>query len=143
MKIFVDEVCWQALADKQHSLHREMKDQFKYYLDGGHSFYTTNIIVGNVISRIKQLVNPQRALRFSEILEEAWLGTHLHFLWIGRRTQRDAMKLFKKFPDFQLSIFDYANVVLMNRRNIRFIMTTNTEYSKMGFKIVPEKEALG
>lgn len=138
MKIFIDEIAWLILGDSSHPLHHGFSEQFKYYLDGGHSFYTTNIVYGNAISQLKKQYDSTKALRFSEILEEAWLGTHLHFLWIGRRTQRDALRLFKKFPEEQFSVFDFANVVLMNRRNIRFIMTTNQVYSKMGFKIVPE-----
>jgi predicted nucleic acid-binding protein len=138
MKIFIDEIAWVILEDEAHPLHHQFSEQFKYYLDGGHGFYTTNIIYGNAIWQVKKQFGVSNALRFSEILEEAWLGTHLHFLWIGRRTQRDALKLFKKFPEEPFSIFDFANVVLMNRRNIRFIMTTNQVYSKMGFKIVPE-----
>ncbi len=119
-------------------MYPAVKEQFKNYLDGGHRFYTTNIIVGKVISEIRDNLGARKAIKFTEILDDAWLGTHLNFLWIGRRTQKDAIKLFKKFPDLPLSIFDFANVVLMNRRNIRFIMTTNQAYSKMGFKIVPE-----
>jgi predicted nucleic acid-binding protein len=138
MKIFIDEIAWLILGNKSHPLHHKFIEQFRDYLDGGDGFYTTNIIFGNVISQLKNQQGVSKALKFSEILEEAWLGTHLHFLWIGRRTQRDALKLFKKFPEEQLSIFDFANVVLMNRRNIRFILTTNLGYSKMGFKIVPE-----
>jgi len=138
MRIFVDRIAWIALADKEDPNHSIFKEQLKYYLDGGHNFYTTNVIVGNVISHIKETQGGVRANKFYEILEEAWLGTHLHFLWIGRRTQRDAVKLFKKFPEEKLSLFDAANIVLMNRRNIRFIMTTNSAYSKMGFKMIPE-----
>jgi predicted nucleic acid-binding protein len=138
MRIFVDRIAWIALADKEDPNHSIFKEQLKYYLDGGHNFYTTNVIVGNVISHIKETQGGVRANKFYDILEEAWLGTHLHFLWIGRRTQRDAVKLFKKFPEEKLSLFDAANIVLMNRRNIRFIMTTNSAYSKMGFKMIPE-----
>ncbi len=138
MKIFVDYVAWLALANQSDPYYNKFKDQLKYYLDGGHSFYTTNIIVSNVISKIKESFGSDKASKFYEIVEEAWLGTHLHFLWIGRRTQKDAMKLFKKFPENNMSLFDFANVVLMNRRNIRFIMTTNSEYGKMGFKVVPD-----
>lgn len=137
MRIFVDEIAWLALSDRDHPSHPVFKDQFKYYLDGGHSFYTTNVIVGNVISGIKKNQGTVKANKFYEILETAWLGTYLHFLWIGRRTQRDAVKLFKKFPDEKLSLFDCANIVLMNRRNIRFIMTENPVYNKMGFKMIP------
>ena len=138
MRIFVDRIAWIALADKDDPNHSIFKEQLKYYLDGGHNFYTTNVIVGNVISHVKETQGGVRANKFYDILEEAWLGTHLHFLWIGRRTQRDAVKLFKKFPEEKLSLFDAANIVLMNRRNIRFIMTTNSAYSKMGFKMIPE-----
>lgn len=138
MRIFVDRIAWIALADKEDPNHSIFKEQFKYYLDGGHNFYTTNVIVGNVISHIKETQGGVRANKYYDILEEAWLGTHVHFLWIGRRTQRDAVKLFKKFPEEKLSLFDAANIVLMNRRNIRFIMTTNSAYSKMGFKMIPE-----
>jgi len=138
MRIFVDRIAWIALADKDDPNHSIFQEQFKYYLDGGHNFYTTNIIVGNVISHIKEAQGAAKANKFYDILEEAWLGTHLHFLWIGRRTQRDAVKLFKKFPEEKLLLFDCANIVLMNRRNIRFIMTTNKVYSKMGFKLIPE-----
>ena len=138
MRIFLDRIAWIALADKEDPNHSIFKEQLKYYLDGGHNFYTTNVIVGNVISHIKETQGGVRANKFYDILEEAWLGTHLHFLWIGRRTQRDAVKLFKKFPEEKLSLFDAANIVLMNRRNIRFIMTTNSAYSKMGFKMIPE-----
>jgi len=138
MRIFVDRIAWIALANKEDPNHSVFKEQFKYYLDGGHNFYTTNVIVGNVISHIKETQGGVRANKFYDILEEAWLGTHLHFLWIGRRTQRDSVRLFKKFPEEKLSLFDAANIVLMNRRNIRFIMTTNGAYSKMGFKMIPE-----
>ena len=138
MKIFVDDVAWLALTNRSDPYYTKFKDLLKYYLDGGHSFYTTNIIVSNVISEIKESFGSDKASKFYEILEEAWLGTHLHFLWIGRRTQKDAMKLFKKFPENTMSLFDFANIVLMNRRNIRFIMTTNSEYGKMGFKVVPD-----
>jgi predicted nucleic acid-binding protein len=138
MKIFIDEIAWLAIVDNNHSLHLPMKEQLKYFLDGGHRFYTTNVIIGNTVSKIKKSKGVNKAIQFYNILDEAWVGTHLHFLWIGRRTQRDATKLFKKFPESKLSLFDFANIVLMNRRNIRFIMTDNPDYDKMGFKRIPE-----
>ncbi|MFZ0390390.1 MAG: PIN domain-containing protein [Calditrichia bacterium] len=139
MKIFLDEAAWLALADNNHPLHQPVRENFKHFLDEGDSIYTTNVVVGQVLSHIKMNQGFSDANRFYDVVEEAWLGAHLHMLWIGRRTQKDAMKLFRKFPDSNLSLFDCANVVLMNRRNIRFIITENSAYSKMGFKIVPER----
>lgn len=140
MRIFVDQSAWLAVADKNDPLHRAFQTELKDYLQGGHRFYTTNVVIGNVVSELKQKQGTQLANRFYSIIEEAWLGTYLHILWIGRRTFKDAVRLFKKFPDSQLSLFDCANVVLMNRRNIRFILTVNSAYNQMGFKIVPQME---
>lgn len=140
MKVFINEDALLAIADKKRSTHIAMTDEFQMFLQGGHRFYTTNVVVGNVLSEIKKDQGTARAEKFYSILEEAWLGTYLHILWIGRRTFKDAVRLFKKFPDSTLSLYDCANVVLMNRRNIRFILTINSAYDKMGFKTVPEVE---
>jgi len=137
MKIFVDEGAWLALTDKAHPLHQPTKEIFMEFLSVGHRFYTTNVIIGNTLSNIRKNQGAVRANRFYEIMEEAWLSTHLHILWIGRRTQKDAVRLFKKFPEMELTLFDCANIVLMNRRNIRFIMSDNSVYEQMGFKVVP------
>ena len=94
-----------------------------------------------MISYLKKNKSTSEALRIYEIIEEAWLGTYLHVLWIGRRTFRDAVKMFAKFPDSGFTIFDFANVLLMNRRNIRFILTTHKEYDEYGFKIIPAPES--
>ncbi|GAB4375921.1 MAG: hypothetical protein Kow0042_21740 [Calditrichia bacterium] len=140
MKIFVDEPAWLAIVQKEHPLHQIMKEELQKYLQGGHRFYTTNVVVGDVMSRLKQEVSTESSMTFYSIIEEAWLGAYLHILWIGRRTFKDAVRLFNKFPDSRLSLFDCANIVLMNRRNIRFILTSNPAYGNMGFKIVPESE---
>ena len=140
MRIFMDETAWLALANADDPLHLLMKNEFQNFLEGGNRFYSSNIMIGNVISGIKDMQGTAKASGFYNIVEEARLGTHLHILWIGRRTMKDAFRLFNKFPDLQLSIWDFANIVLMNRRNIRFIMTANTAYSEMGFKIVPENK---
>ncbi|GAB4327032.1 MAG: hypothetical protein Kow0037_00300 [Calditrichia bacterium] len=141
MKIFIDSTGWLNMIDPDMPEHRTFQKEFKEFLDEGHSFYTTNVILGEAISEIKKRMGAQKADEVYSVVEESWLGTHLHILWIGRRTFRDAVRLFRRFPNENLSVFEAANVILMNRRNIRFIMTTQTVYSKMGFKLVPDTEA--
>ncbi len=141
MKIFIDESGWFALLDETNPHHMKMQKAFKEFLEGNHRFYTTNVIVGNVISKLKESQGTREALRIYEIIEEAWLGTYLHVLWIGRRTFRDALKMFAKFPESNFSLFDFANILLMNRRNIRFILTIKKGYDDFGFKILPEQES--
>ncbi len=138
MKIFIDEQAWLALVIQNHPFHSLFKAKFQHLLEGGYRFYTTNVIIGNVVSELKKKLGPDKSIEFYNIIEEAWLGNHLLILWLGRRTMKDAFKLFKRFPESRLSVFDCANIMLMNRRNIRFILTSNVAYSEMGFKVVPD-----
>ena len=139
MKIFIDEQAWLALVDDNQKYGLQFRNEFEDFLKGPNNFYTTNIIIGNVVSQIKRNLGAPNALKFYNIIEEAWLANHLHVLWIGRRTMKVAIKLFKKFTEADVNLFDCANIVLMNIRNIRFILTLNKIYSDMGFKVVPEK----
>ncbi len=141
MKVFIDETGWLALLEASHPEHPVVQKTFKELLEGNHRFYTTNVVIGNVVAQLKAQRGAQEALRFYEIIEEAWLGTYLHVLWIGRRTFRDALKLFAKYPKSVFTVFEFANVLLMNRRNIRFVLTTKFEYDEFGFKIIPERES--
>jgi predicted nucleic acid-binding protein len=138
MKVFVDEQAWLALVDSRHPFHTQFKNEFGDFLKGTYKFYSTNVIIGSVVSKIKHTFGAADAIKFYNIIEEAWLGNHLNILWIGRRTMKDALKIFKKFTHSNLGLFDAANIVFMNRRNIRFILTDNKFYSEMGFKVIPE-----
>lgn len=138
MKIFIDEQAWLAFIDPKLPDHAQFKRQLEHYLEGGHRFYTTNVIIGNVVSQLKRDSGSSSSIQFYNIVEEAWLGSYLHVLWIGRRTIKEAIKLFKRFTENKAGLFDFANVILMNRRNIRFIFTQSDFYSEMGFKILPK-----
>lgn len=138
MKIFIDKGAWLALSTSGDSDHAKFRDAFKNLLEEGHRFYTTNVVIGEVLDELKKRVGSDKAHHLYEIIEEAWFGTHLHILWIGRKTQWDAIKMWKRSPDSSLSVFDFASIILMNRRNIRVIMAKNMEFSEFGFKIIPE-----
>ena len=78
------------------------------------------------------------ANRFMETVEEAHAGTHLSIYWVGRRTQREGQRLFKKYPDLQLSLFDFTSYAVITRRRIHTILTTRRDFEKLGLKILPD-----
>ncbi len=138
MKTFIDTSAWLAIVNKNDPAHSQFTGEFQRLLEEGDRLYTTNVAIGQVLSELSNL-DREKAFRFHEIVEEAWFGTHLHIMWIGRKTQWDALKMWRRFAHLKLDVFDFASVILMNRRNIRQILTRNKDFYELGFKILPEK----
>ncbi|MGH1364005.1 MAG: type II toxin-antitoxin system VapC family toxin [Calditrichia bacterium] len=140
MRLFVDETAWYALAVSKSPEHSAMKQVFEETLNQNTRMLTHNIAIANAISAVRREVGTIEANRFTEIIEEAHAGAHLSVSWIGRRTQREALRLFKKHADVSLSVFDFASYAIISRRRIHTILTTRRDFEKLGLKVLPEQD---
>lgn len=137
-KIFIDETAWYAIIDNTSPNHNSITDKFNLALEEGTKFFTSNISVGNTISRIKGNLNFESSLKFNEIVEDAHIGNYLRIMWIGRRTQKDAIRLMRKHSKVSLQLYDFANAILMERRGINSILSDRVEFKKLGYRVLPE-----
>ena len=137
MRIFIDQTAWTHLLNPRLPLHPAIVKEFNRALTSGDHFFTHNIAVGLALSEIKRTLGNETAVKFNEIIDEAHTGAHLSILWVGRRTQKDAIWMMRKHPDLQLDVFDFACCTLMKRRRIRTIMTTKIAYKQMRLNIIP------
>ena len=135
-KIFLDETSWYALIDRGADNHHFFADRFKTELKQETKFFTSNIAVGNTISKIKKNLNADLSAKFNEILDDAHLGNHLRILWIGRRTQKEALRWMRKHPQLSLHLYDFAHAIFMERRRINTIMTEQVEFKKLGYTVL-------
>lgn len=140
MRLFVDESAWYALAVDSHPQHKVMRQVFEEALNDNTRMLTHNIAIANAISNIRKDVGYVEATRFTEIIEEAHAGAHLSVNWIGRRTQREAMRLFKKHTDVPLAIFDFASYAIILRRRVHTILTTEQNFEQLGLKVLPDQD---
>ncbi len=139
MKIFIDDTGWVQLMNPAAEQHILFEEAFRQMLNQGDKFFTHNISVGAAFNTLRRNLNPAVAFKFYETIEEAYTGTHLHILWVGRKTQREAVRLMKKHPELDLTLYDYAAYMFMNRRRIRNILTTKTTFQELGLKVLPGK----
>jgi predicted nucleic acid-binding protein len=137
MKIFVDETAWISLLNPKTPYHQQIKREFERALKNEDRIFTHNIAVGIALSTIKNEMGTERAGRFNEILEDAYQGAYLHILWIGRRSQKEAGRLFRKEAGVSLGLYDFAASIFMKRRRIGSIITTKSEFTKLGFTVIP------
>ena len=137
-KIFIDQTGWYALLDDQSPYHDLFKKEFEISLNNDSKLITSNVAVGNTISQLKEKLGTEIAVRFNEIVEEAHIGTHLRILWVGRRSQKEAMRLLRKNPGLSLHFYDFAHAVFMEKRRVKNILTTKIEFYELGFKILAD-----
>lgn len=140
MRLFVDESAWYALAVSNHPQHEAMRNIFEEALNDNTRMLTHNIAIANAISNIRKEIGHAEATRFTEIIEEAHAGAHLSVNWIGRRTQREAMRLFKKHSEVALTIFDFASYAIILRRRVHTILTTQRNFEQLGLKVLPDQD---
>ncbi|NIW78602.1 MAG: hypothetical protein GWN16_03685 [Calditrichae bacterium] len=90
------------------------------------------------LSEIKKKLGDNIAGKFHETIEEAYTGTHLKILWIGRRTQKEAVRQMRRNATISLHVYDFASFVLMNKRRIHSILTTKSGFNELGLKVIPQ-----
>ena len=78
------------------------------------------------------------ANKFYGIIDAAYTGAHLSILWIGRRSQKEAVWLMRKHSDIDLDLYDFACLIMMRRRRIRTIMSTKPQYKQLQLNVIPE-----
>jgi predicted nucleic acid-binding protein len=139
-KIFLDETSWYAIIDRNASNHRFFAGKFQTELKEETKFFTSNIAVGNTISKIKSNLDADLSVKFNEILDDAHLGNHLRILWIGRRTQKEALRWMRKHPQLSLHLYDFAHAVFMQRRRINTILSERVEFKKLGYTVISAVE---
>lgn len=138
MKVFIDASAWITVVDPGESQHELFKEQFRLFLNNGDRLFTHNVAVGMALDEIRRRNGGKVAQQFYESLEEAYSGAHLHILWVGRKTQREAIRFLRNNPDTNLTVFDFAAFIFMNRRRIRTIFTQKKDFQKLGLIVYPD-----
>ncbi len=138
MKIFVDETGWIQLLHVKAPFHRQVAGEIERAVHNGDTLFTHNIAVGEALSEIKKNLGSEVAGKFTDVIEEAYTGAYLNILWIGRRTQKEAVRMFRRSPEVPLGLYDFAASIFMKRRRIRMIITTKKAFAQLGLKVLPE-----
>lgn len=137
-KIFIDDTGWFAIMDNKARNHAFFAEELQFALNSETKLFTSNISIGNTISRIRSELSIELSIKYNEIVEDAHLGNHLRILWIGRRTQKEAVRFMRKHPNLSLHLYDFAHAVLMEKRRINTLLSDRIEFKKLGYTILPE-----
>jgi predicted nucleic acid-binding protein len=138
MKLFVDQSAWLAIFDPKTEPQKAVYNVFEESLANDVKILTHNVAIGLALSDIKKTHGHLLANKFYETIEAAHTGAHMSILWVGRRTQKDAVWLMRKHSNLDLDLYDFASYVLMKRRRLHNILTTKQDFKELNVTVLPE-----
>lgn len=138
MRLFIDDSAWLHLLNPKAAYHPEITATFNTALKNNHKLFTHNTAVGAALSNIKNTLGSSVANQFSLTIEEAYTGNHLTILWVGRRTQKEAIRLLREHSELTLDVYDFAAYLLMKRKRINTILSTKPAYKSLGLRVIPD-----
>ena len=132
--IFVDTGFWIALIDKRDTYHLSAKSTLesllKYY-----SVYLSDFVLFETITYLNcSIRRHDLAVRFLKKAKQPTLA----MLVVDEIIKDEALNLFEKYSDKDLSVTDCTSFVLMNHQNIQKYAGFDDHFLQMGFVCVTE-----
>lgn len=132
-KTFIDTAFWIAFLNKRDQFHKEAAHYFTVALKT-YRMQTSNFIVYETITFINCfLKNHQLAIDFLDRIEETQKLGQLYILKVTDGIQQEALSLFKRIEDKNLSFTDCTSFTLMEKEGISRALTFDAHFEQMGF----------
>lgn len=130
--IFIDTSAWYAFLNENDSDHEAVRKVFEET--------TADLVTSNfVIVEILNLLVARRQKRFAlEFGKKVWHQSDPLIHTVSPNDEDEAWKMFQKYRDKDYSFTDCTSFVVMKRLKIQTALTLDSDFSQVGFLIVPE-----
>lgn len=132
-KFFVDSSALIALAKTNDDCHEEAKN-FLENLEPPFQFITTDFILDEVATRLRDSLGAQKTVLFCQTIFESRLYK-IHF--IDKPLFLKALDKLKKYDDKILSFTDCSSFVVMEKFQLKTAFAFDDDFVKVGFETVP------
>ena len=140
MTCFIDSSAWVAIADENHSQHRNAQEYFRNLLESNVKVVTNNIAVDLALASIKEAKGNEAARHFLGIIDESILTINLRMDWISRRIRRACLNRYVNEEDSSLSLNHFYLYESIRRKNADIIFSFDSRLVKFGLPIMPQSE---
>jgi predicted nucleic acid-binding protein len=135
VRILIDQTFWVALIDPSNDLYEKSQEIFKEILAENNQLYVTSFIFNEILKYIRTNLKNQED-ELIKIFYDALDSNYLKMINLGRITQRETLKLWKKNPSWPYHPFDLANVFVIKRRFFSGFLTWRKEYKEFNINIL-------
>ena len=133
MKRFVDASAWIALADRDDQNHDRAAAFLKQHAATGVS-HTSNYVISETVTRLRRTAGPRVAWKLFDDLHASDL-VRIHYS--DEALDQEAIRLFKKYEDQELSFVDCTTAAILDRMGIDEIFAFDDDFRRVGYTVVP------
>lgn len=116
MRIFIDTSGFKAYFDKKDENHEKALEMVERIEKEGHEIITTDYVFDETITLTRVACDLRTALKFSRMIAESNIVSLVN---IDKEIFRDALKIFEKYSEVNLSFTDCTSFVVMKNHGIK------------------------
>lgn len=136
--LMVDAWAWIALynpADQYHEIARLANEEL---LSAGYRLLTTNFILDEAYTALRQWGSPARAASFGRRIQAIAASGALEIVTITPEIEQAAWQLFERYDTIpRLSYTDCTTFAVMQQRDITTVFTGDEHFHILGFTVRP------
>ena len=133
-EIFVDTPGWLALEDASDPENGRTTEESRRLLQEGCLYVTTNFVLDEVYTILKEHVGHAAAVRFGEKIRTSAL---VAVVIVSPAMEDEAWRVFEHMGASSASYTDCVSWAVMRKRGIQKALTFDTNYSGCGFETLP------
>ncbi len=136
--LFIDTFAFLALANDRDNYYKAAQ-HFLMDMQNGKfrptRLITSDYIVDETLTRIRFKVGHAQAVNWGQNIHSSKI---IELMRVDESVYEDALVIFEKYNDKQLSFTDCTSFALMKSMGINDAFTFDEDFRKMGFNIMPE-----
>lgn len=136
--LFIDTFAFLALANDRDNYYKAAQ-HFLMDMQNGKfrptRLITSDYIVDETLTRIRFKVGHAQAVNWGQNIHSSKI---IELMRVDENIYEDALVIFEKYNDKQLSFTDCTSFALMKSMGINDAFTFDEDFRKMGFNIMPE-----
>lgn len=137
-KIFIDSSAWIAHSLAGEPKHEQVVELIKKFIIEHAVLCTSNDVINETVTRLIYDTNPKITAGFLQFIQQSIERKLLVQMWTDEQIQAEAFILVRKYADQKVSLTDATSVVLMKRFNVDAILTLDSDFAKIGLRVLPQ-----
>ena len=136
--LFIDTSAFLALANDRDNYYKATRGFLMDMHNGKFRptrLITSDYIVDETLTRIRFKVGHAQAVNWGQNIHSSKI---IELMRVDESVYEDALVIFEKYNDKQLSFTDCTSFALMKSMGINDVFTFDEDFRKMGFNIMPE-----
>ncbi|MBW6518632.1 MAG: PIN domain-containing protein [ANME-2 cluster archaeon] len=135
--LFIDTSAFLALANDRDTYYKAARRLLMDLQKGRlrpSRLITSDYIIGETLTRIRFKVGHTQAVSWSRNIHSSNI---IELMRVDKTLYEDALAIFEKYHDKQLSFTDCTSFALMKSMGIDDVFTFDEDFRKMGFNSIP------